>query len=209
MFVDIKQNSEEWFELRLKKATSSNFAKIMANDGKTFGLPALEYAERIALEYVTGVKDETGFTSGFMDRGTELEPVARPRYELETLYVVTNGGFHIQKSNHKILLGDSNDGNVGKDGCIEIKCVIPKTQWKRLKKGGYDLAYKWQIQGHIWIGEKDWCDFVSFCPEMPENKQLYIHRIERDNDMIERMKLRINLFRQEVRKNIEILTNDN
>ncbi len=205
MFIDIKQNSEEWFELRLKKATSSNFAKIMANDGKAFGLPALEYAERIALEYVTEVRDETGFTNAFMDRGTEFEPVARSRYELETLYVVTNGGFHYHESNYKILLGDSNDGNVGKDGCIEIKCVIPKTQWKRLKKGGYDLAYKWQIQGHIWIGEKDWCDFVSYCPEMPENKQLYIYRVMRDNNMIASMNLRINLFKEEVLKNIEIL----
>lgn len=205
MFIDVKQNSEEWFELRLKKATSSNFAKIMANDGKAFGIPAIEYAERIALEYVTGVRDETGFTNSFMDRGPEFEPIARDRYELETLYIVTNGGFHYQESDHKILLGDSNDGNIGEKGCAEIKCVIPKVQWKRLKKGGYDLAYKWQIQGHIWIGEKDWCDFISYCPEMPESKQIYIHRVERDNEMIERMEIRIDLFKEEVLKNIEIL----
>ena len=34
MWVDIEQNTEEWFNIRLGKATSSNFAKIMANEDK-------------------------------------------------------------------------------------------------------------------------------------------------------------------------------
>ncbi len=205
MFIDIRQNTDEWFDLRLQKATSSNFAKIMANEGKAFGIPAIQYAEKIALEYVTGVRDESSFKNDYMDRGNELEPDARDLYEIETLYIVNNGGFHIQESNHIIKLGDSNDGNVEKKGCNAIKCVITNKQWKRLKKGGIDLAYKWQIQGHIWIGEKDWCDFVSYCPEMPEKKRLYICRVERDNDMIERMTIRMDLFKEEVLKNIKIL----
>lgn len=206
MFIDVIQNTEEWFDLRLKKITSSNFAKIMANNGKAFGNPAIEYAQKIALEYVTGKRDErSGFRSSYMEDGAELEPVAIELYERETLYNVTNGGFNIQEADHKILLGDSPDGNVGKDGCIEVKTVIPNTQWKRIKKGGIDNAYKWQIHGHIWIGEKQWCDFISYCPEMPINKQLHIVRVERDEDIIETMNIRISEFKKEVLKNIELL----
>jgi hypothetical protein len=137
-----------------------------------------------------------------MERGHEFEPVARDEYELETFNTVTNGGFNDCED-----LGDSPDGNVGKDGCIEIKCVIPNTHWKRLKKGSFDTAYKWQIHGHIWLGEKQWCDFVSYCPEMPLNKRLYIYRVERDEEMIERMKLRVAEFMELVKENVKLLNN--
>lgn len=201
MWIDVNQNTEDWFNLRLGKVTSSNFDKIMANEGKSFGNPAIEYAQKIALEIVTEQRDETGsYKNAFMDRGHELEPLAIEAYEIETLQIVTNGGF-----NDNGLTGDSPDGNIG-DGCIEVKSVIPNIQWKRLKKGGFDLAYKWQIHGHIWQGEKDWCDFVSYCPEMPPKKQLYIFRVERDQEMIDRLKDRIDLFHKEILSNFKILT---
>lgn len=201
MWINVQQNTPEWDALRLGKATSSNFDKIMANEGKAFGNPAIEYAQKIALEVVMGVKDESDeFRSGYMDMGTQYEPVARERYEMETFTDVINGGF-----NDWGTWGDSPDGNINPDGCLEIKCVIPKTHWNRLKKGGYDLSYKWQICGHIWLGEKEWCDFVSFCPWMPENKQLYINRVYRDEDMIKRLESRLTDFNDKVLEHIFLL----
>lgn len=203
MFVNVRQNTEEWFQLRLGKITSSNFDKIMANEGKAFGPPAIEYAEKVALEVVTGERDESSsFKNGYMERGNDLEPVAKELYEIERFCEVSNGGFNISDCEK---FGDSPDGNVGKNGCIEIKSVIPKTQWKRIKKGGVDMAYKWQIQGHLLLGKKEWCDFVSYCPEMPENKRLHIERLYPDEDMIERLKQRLTLFHEEVLNNIELL----
>ena len=203
MWIDVKQNSEEWFNLRLGKVTSSNFAKIMANNGKALGTPAIEYAQKVALESITGLRDESSsYSNAFMERGHELEPIASELYEIETFNSVTNGGF-----NDCGRIGDSPDGNVGNNGCIEIKCVIPNTQWKRIKKGGIDTAYKWQIQGHLVYGNKDWCDFISYCPEMPENKQLHIVRVYRDEEMISDLKSRLELFIKEVDNNIELLRN--
>lgn len=201
-WIDVQQNSDAWFIDRLKRATSSNFATIMANYGKSFGDPATKYAERVALEIVTGLRDERGgYTSSFMNDGHDIEPMAIEAYEMETFRTVTNGGFFTFGR-----LGDSPDGNVGDTGCVECKGVIATTQFKRLKKGGYDSAYKWQIQGHIWVGGKEWCDFISFCPEMPESKRLYIHRVYRDDEMIKKMEERINgQFFEEVDKNVEIL----
>lgn len=207
MFVDVVQNTEEWYNLRLGKLTSSNFGKIMANDGKAFGKPAIEYAQKKALEIVTGQLDESdSFSNKYMERGNELEPEAIDRYEMETLYSVSNGGFYIEDSDDKVLLGDSPDGNISDFGCIEVKCVIPKTHWKRIKLGGIDTAYKWQIHGHIWLGNKQWCDFISFCPEMPENKQLHIERVHRDEKVISQMKKRIFEFKDVVREHVNLLT---
>jgi hypothetical protein len=200
MWVDVQQNSEDWFDLRLGKITSSNFDKIMANEGKAFGDPAKQYAQKVALERVTGVRDERGFKGKYFDDGHEIEPIAVNAYEIEKFIDVTNGGFNFVGE-----YGDSPDGNIGSTGCIEVKGVVQNTQWKRLKLGGYNTAYKWQICGHIWLGDKEWCDFISYCPEMPENKRLYDFRVHRDNEMIERLKTRLDLFEKEVIKNVKIL----
>jgi len=204
MFVDVDQNTDEWFELRLKKATSSGVAKIMAHEGKAFGDPAVKYAEKIALEIVTGVKDETeNYKNGYMERGHELEPLAIQAYEMDNFCETTNGGFFISECGR---MGDSPDRNVGDKGSLEVKSVIPSTQWKRIKKGGFDTAYKWQIHNHIWMGDKEWCDFASYCPEMPEKWQLYVYRVYRDDDIIEKMNQRIGIdFMKEVDKNVKIL----
>ena len=201
MFIDVQQNSEEWFNLRLGLATSSNFGLIMANEGKAFGQPAKDYAEKIALEIATGLRDETAsFTTKFMDRGHELEPIAAELYEIETLQTVNNGGF-FEKGNY----GDSPDGLVGLNGCIEIKSVIAKTHWKTLKRGAPDPSYKWQIVGHLFVTGRKWCDWISFCPEMPKNKQLIIHRVERDEEMIKRLEDRLAEFMLLVAENLELL----
>lgn len=201
MWLDIQQNSEDWFNARLGRATSSNFDTIMANEGKAFGQPAKDYAEKIALEIVTGVRDETqSFSNSYMDRGHELEPIAAELYEVETMQNVTNGGFFYTDK-----LGDSPDGLVGLDGVIEIKSVIPKTHWKTLKRGSFDPSYKWQYVGHLLISGRSWCDCVSFCPEFPEGKQLIIHRFERDEEMIRRLKSRLDDFLELVNENVSLL----
>lgn len=192
-WFDVVQNSDEWFNMRLGLSTSSNFDKICANMGKSFGNPALEYAQKKALERVTFLRDENGYRNAYMDRGNELEPVACDLYEKETFNEVTNGGF--SKCGK---YGDSMDGVVGSDGCIEIKCVIPNTQWKRIKSDKYDTSYKWQIQGHLLISNKKWCDFVSYCPEFPENKRLFIKRVFIDEEMQKQLKERLIEFESKI-----------
>ena len=204
MWVDVNQNTDEWDSLRLKRLTSSTWAKIMANYGKSFGDPAKKEAERIALEMVTGKKDETEvYKSGYMQMGHDFEDEAWLLYEQEQFKITSKGGFFLNDEDDRI--GDSPDRNVGSDGVLEIKSVIPKTQFKRLKKGGFDTAYTWQIHSHIWTGNKEWCDFASYCVSMPENKRLYVHRIYRDEEIINKMRIRKEEFFIEVDKNVEIL----
>ena len=198
---NVEQNSDEWFKLRMTRTTSSNFDNICANMGKAFGNPAIEYAQKKALEIVTGVYDETSFKSSYMERGNELEPFAVERYEIETFNNVTNGGF-----TEFGRYGDSTDGMVGADGCIEIKSVIPKTQWKNLNRGSYDPSYKWQIQGHLFVSDKSWCDWVSYCPEFPPKKQLIIHTVEVDKIMQEQLVERLSQFDKKVDEFVKMIS---
>lgn len=175
IFHDVEQNTDEWQDLRLGKATASNFACFMANYGKAFGDPAKKYALQIALERINLQKIENGFSNEHTERGHEQEPIARMMYEDDQFALVTNGGFF----DHG-LYGDSPDGLVGSDGVIEIKSVIASTHYENLKRGTFDPAYKWQIVGHIDCTQRSWCDFVSFCSDFPLSKQLIVYRVHRE-----------------------------
>jgi len=198
-FHDVQQNSQEWFDLRAGKITSSNFGTVCANMGKGFGDPAKRYAMKLAIERITGMPLDEGYSNVYMDRGHELEPMARHLYEEETFETVNNGGFF---SNGNI--GCSPDGMV-RDGMIEIKSVVYNTQFERLIKGGYDTKYKWQIEGNMLITGAAWCDFVSYCPELPENKQLYVYRVEPDPDRIKALLERLEEFEQLINDYSQIL----
>ena len=70
IFHDVEQNSEEWFELRAGRLTSSNMGKVMANYGKAFGNPAKQLASKIAVELITGKPmDSNSFSNAHMERG--------------------------------------------------------------------------------------------------------------------------------------------
>ena len=198
MIHQIEQNTDEWFQLRMGKITSSNFSKIMANYGKAFGNPALDYAMRVAIESKTNVNIET-FKNEWMERGIEMEQDAREAYEMLTFTDVLPGGF-----SEVGRFGSSSDGLV-EDGLIEIKCVKYNTHFERLIKGGFDTAYQWQLRGQMWLYDRNWCDFVSYCPDFPQRKQLYIYRVERDQDLEGDMIDRLKEFAEIVDKYINIL----
>lgn len=199
VFYDIEQNSDEWFDLRLGKATASNFACFMANDGKAFGDPAKRYALQIALEIMTGRKASYGFENEHTKRGHEQEPIARQLYEDTTFCQVTNGGFFCHET-----YGDSPDGLVGQDGGIEIKCVVADTHKANLKRQTFDPAYRWQLIGHLDCTGREWFDFVSYCSDFPEGKQLFIHRLYRQDykEEIARLRARRAEFLQLVQQEI-------
>lgn len=200
-FFDIEQNTDEWLGLRAGLVTGSKLATIMAHFGKPFGEPAKAYAQQIALERFFGKRiEKEGYRSRAMERGHELEPIARELYEREMMVTVKNGGFFADETR-----GDSPDGLVGTHGTIEIKSVEPSAHWKVIKNGGYDNSYKWQIQNHIWLPDRKWCDFISYCPDFPPEKQLYIFRVERDEEMIHQMMVRLGQFEELVKKNLSFL----
>lgn len=173
---DVEQNSEEWFGLRLGKATASNFGTFMANYGAAFGDPAKRYALQLALERVTGNKAEFSFKTDDMERGHVQEPIARMLYEDAQFIEVTNGGFFDCGE-----YGDSPDGLVGEHGVLEIKSVTAAVHYATLKRGSFDPTYRWQLVGHLDCSGRDWVDFASYCSDFPPAGQLIVYRQDRDD----------------------------
>lgn len=192
MFHDVEQNTDEWLALRAGKITGSGFGKVMANFGKPFGEPAKKYAADIALEQITGSPVSNKYSNEHMERGHIQEPLARMKYEADYFCDISNGGFYDLGS-----VGVSPDGVVG-EGLIEIKSVIPSVHVANIKRARFDPAYKWQLIGNMYYTEKEWIDFISFCEDFPEQKQLYVYRLNRGHftDEFEMMRDRIEQFQE-------------
>lgn len=198
-FHDVAQNTDEWMALRLGKVTCSNFGCFMANYGAAFGEPAKKYALQIALEIDTGRKAEYSFSNEHTERGHEQEPVARMLYEQEYFTNVGNGGFFDCGD-----YGDSPDGLVNEDGVVEIKSVIAPTHYATLRRGSFDPAYRWQLVGHLDCTGRDWVDFISYCADFREDRQLIVHRLHREDclEEIERLNERRTEFLALVRETL-------
>lgn len=204
-YYDIEQGSDEWFNLRLGKITSSHFAEIMAysidkkgdfDDLAKWGVGAKDYAIRLALEQITGKRIDT-FSNNWMKQGSELEPIAREKYECKTFQLVKNGGLIISdKKKAGDGLGEfatSPDGLIISGG-IEIKCVKQNTHYNVIEAEYYDIKYKWQIQGQMLIADLDYVDFVSYCADYPPETELFIFKVERNNIQSDQLKRRLERF---------------
>ena len=202
VFHDVEQNTDEWYQMRAGKLTSSNLGKVMANYDKAFGEPAKKYAVQIAIEQITGVAISSGYSNEHMARGHAQEPLARMEYEDTTFCDVTNGGF-IDCG----FVGCSTDGFVGDDGAIEIKSVIDSVHYNNVKRRNVDPAYKWQCIGNMKYPQKEWLDFISYCDTYPEGKKLFIYRMKAEDyqeefSMIDKRVAEFYELVQETKRNI-------
>jgi hypothetical protein len=175
MWHNVQQNTEEWLDLRCGKIGGSSIGKVMANFGKAFGQPAHDLAVKLAIEQITGKRQDSTYSNEHMERGHEQEPIARSLYESEYFCDVTNGGFFEDGD-----IGFSPDGLVSDDGIIEIKSVIQTVHYATVERGSFDPAYKWQLYFNLKYSGRKWMDYVSFCATFPEGKRLFVHRINRN-----------------------------
>ena len=138
-----------------------------------------------------------------MQWGTETEPQARMAYEAQTNNLVDEEGFidHPSIAN----LGCSPDGLVGDSGLIEIKCPNSKTHIDTLLSGKAPSKYIPQMQTQMAVTGRKWCDFVSFDPRLPEDLQLFIVRVERDDEYIANLEKEVSAFLQEVDETVNKL----
>jgi len=188
---DIEQGSPEWYEVRRGKFTCSTLSDLFM-DKKTKGYNGA--INRVVFERLTGEIPEN-YESNYMKDGKDLEPFARERYELETFNSVNQVGF-IEYSE---WFGYSPDGLVDENGLIEIKCpkfstLIDFALTKKIQK-----EYDYQIQGGLFVSEREWCDFVMFHPKM----QLLITRIYRNEETIKNIQEVLEQSVEEVIKRID------
>ena len=199
---DIEQGTEEWFAIRCGKVTASRIADIIATTKSGYSASRANYEAQLICEILTG-KPAESFTNAAMQWGTETEPLARAQYELKTGNMVNQIGFVV----HPMIeqAGASPDGLIGEDGCIEIKCPNTSTHLDTLLSQKVSSKYITQMTWQMVCTGRKWCDFVSYDPRLPENLQLYIERIELDEDYAKKLQNEVVMFLVEVNEKVEKL----
>jgi putative phage-type endonuclease len=188
----IEQGTPEWLALKAGKPSTSNFDKIIKNDGKP-SKQSTKYAYQLLGEKLLGYIPET-YTNRAMERGNELEAEAREFYQF-TNDVEVNQVAVVYKDEEKDFLA-SPDGLVGNDGLVEIKCPLLPTHIEYLLKNELPAKYFQQVQGQLFVTDRKWVDFISYYPSI---KPLIV-RVERDEKFIQLLEVELSLFCKELKE---------
>lgn len=191
----LEQRTDDWLSQRSGKVTASAIYKVMAKTKTGYGADRANYHAQLVTERLTGLPSDS-FTNAAMQWGVETEAQARAAYAFSIDEPVTETGFHL----HPMIAeaGASPDGLVGEIGLVEIKCPNTATHIATLTGAGIDRKYLLQMQWQMTVTGREWCDFASFDPRLPEPLQLHVRRVERDADLIAEMEAEVSAFLAEV-----------
>ena len=200
----MEQRTEEWFRARAGKVTASRVSDIIAKTKSGYSTSRDNYMAELICQRLTGAVGES-FQNAAMAWGTNTEPLARAAYVSAKGTSVEEIGFvpHPTIEN----AGASPDGLIGEDGLIEIKCPLTNTHMNMILEQEIPTKYHVQMQWQIACTGRQWCDFVSFDPRMPEHMQLYIHQVERDQKMIGNLEAEVIKFLKDMDDKIAKLNN--
>jgi len=189
------QRSDEWFKARCGCVGASRVGDIMAKTKSGPSASRKNYMADLLCERLTG-ESQFHFESEAMRWGTETEPLARSRYEIETGNTVIETGFQMHPTID--TFGSSPDGLVNDDGGLEIKCPNTATHIDTLLNGTVALQYVYQMQTGMACTGRKWWDFISYDPRLPYALQIKIIRFPRDDVMIKLIESEVVAFLAEL-----------
>ena len=193
---DVVQGSKEWFDVRLGMPTASQFDRILTPSKLQYASGASTYINELLAEWMLGEPLDATMTD-WMDRGTELEAEAIRYYEFRREVDVQRVGFC---TNDAGTVGASPDGLIDPNIGLEIKNRAAKNHVGFLL--GEDPVPKGQVQGGLWVCERDFWDVLSYNPKLPP----VLLRVGRDEKYIKALSDAMDRFLDELEKGKELLT---
>lgn len=175
------QGSEEWFNAKRGWLGASRVADAIARTKSGWGASRANLMADLIVERITG-ETQNNFTSAAMQWGLDNEASARAAYQFMTDASVEQTGFVPHPAIH--MSGASPDGLIGSDGLLEMKCPLTATHIETLLGQSVPGKYVTQMQWQMACTGRQWCDFVSFDPRMPESMRIFIQRVPRDQSRI-------------------------
>jgi putative phage-type endonuclease len=201
----IEQRTEEWFQQRLGKVTASRISDVIAKTKTGVSTSRQNYLVQLVSERITGKKGDSFVNQAMLD-GIERESAARELYMRTRGVSVTEVGFFDHPT--IAMSGASPDGAVNSEeegkyaGLIEIKCPIETTHTNTLMSKSVPSKYIPQMQWQLACTGAKWVDFVSYNPNFPEELQLFVARVDRDDTYIGELEAEVIKFLDEVEQTI-------
>jgi hypothetical protein len=178
--------SPEWMAATAGNPGASNFSKIVTTKGER-SKQRDEYMMQLAGEFITG-KKEDGFQSQSMILGMEREDSARKLFELSYGVEVKQAG--VVFKDDKKLYHCSPDGLIGDKAGLELKNPMMKTHVKYLLENVLPTDYFCQVQGNLFVTERDLWYFMSSYEGLPP----FIIEVRRDERFIGALKFALEEF---------------
>ena len=195
MIINCQQGEREWHLMRLCTVTATGFKKVLA---KGSGKTRQGYMDMLVEEFRT-LEPRENIVTDDMVHGTKWEPIARLVYEAVTERTVKEVGFVVKDD----FIGVSPDGLVGDDGIVEIKCPRQTTHEKYVDENRLPPTYKAQVQGLLWVTDRQWCDFMSYHPRPIGKERYMIKRVERDEVYIKTIQSECDRFVEELKERLK------
>ena len=161
----VEQGTEAWMNLRAGIPTASQFSNIITAKTAQLSKSSDKYLAWLAAERILGRPLDQPYTMP-MQHGKDFEAKAVAAYDFSVGIASTPCGF---VTNDACTIGASPDRFVGEEGLLEIKCPQEVTYMTYLLgfASPTDDDYRAQIQGQLWVCERQWVDFMPFHPELP------------------------------------------
>lgn len=198
--IECQQRSSAWLEARCGKVTASgvsdalSFLKSASRKGEETQARK-NYRAKLVAEILTA-RAQDNFQSDAMQWGIDNEDFARAAYEIATGVEVEQIGFVLHPQIDRA--GASPDGLISTDGLLEIKCPNTTTHLDYLLADVVPVAYQPQMLWQMACTGREWCDFASYDPRLPEHLQLFVKRMPRDAKRIAEMEAGVIQFLSEV-----------
>ena len=180
----MQQGSPEWLAIKAGKISGSRFRAVLdlnKRNGQP-NKPRRDLVAELVRELETGVLTSIE-PNEYMAHGTRCEPMACALYEWERDVAVEHAAWMPHPAIEYV--GFSPDGLVGDDGMLEIKSpALEPRHLRTVESGKCPDDYMPQVQGGMWVCEREWCDFASFWEPTHE---LCVVRVQRDDQFIARL----------------------
>lgn len=178
----ILQSDPGWLRERLGRLTASrmrdacSYLKSGKESSERRKYKIEIVGERMA-DYAVG-----HYVTPAMQRGLDMEPEARATYEAYTGILVGPAALIHHPSIE--WFSATPDGFVGSDGLLEIKVPQVSTYIEWVTGGTIPAEHVDQLTAQLAVTRRQWVDFVGYCPEFPEPRNLFIRRFTAEPEAI-------------------------
>lgn len=187
---------------RIGRVTASRIADMLARTKTGWSTSRDNYAAELIACRLTKKPAPEGYVSAAMQWGTDTEAEAKAAYsfyaDAEISVIGDQFGFVIHPN--IVMAGATPDGAIGKVGLIQVKCPLTANHLKTLRGAEIDGGYVKQMQFEMACTGRQYCDFVSYDPRMPEHLRLFVKRIKRDQEAIDELEKQTVIFLKELDK---------
>ena len=178
-YPDLEQRSPEWHALRAGRVGSSD-AKSITSKLRSGSEPAArrDLRTRLALSTFGVTVAENTYTNLDMERGIAAEKIIISHVEVLRGEPITTMGY---LAHDDLPVGASPDGLMGTSGIIEAKAPRSALQlalWSHADDrdsglGAVPARHHQQLLHLLFVTERDWVVYASWCEDMVPELQVY------------------------------------